>query len=269
MKLNEKQEKHREAEERETIMIDRRRIQIPGMETQRPRRLYVSLPRDYEASDKRYPVLYMFDGHNVFYDRDATYGKSWGMREYLKRSKREIIVVGIECNPEGNKRLSEYSPWDFSAWDLGLIEGRGRQTMEWITKTLKPGIDTEYRTLPDREHTLIAGSSMGGLMAVYAAVACNEVFSRSAGLSPCLFLNPDRMSALIRSRKLLQPTRIYMDYGSGETEEKPEDWDQMFRTAIDLSDAGAHVCAQVVPDALHSEAYWEKRIPQFMDYLLG
>ena len=56
---------------------------------------------------------------------------------------------------------------------------------------------------------------------------------------------------------------------NGETEEKPEDWDQMFRTAIDLSDAGAHVCAQVVPDALHSEAYWEKRIPQFMDYLLG
>ena len=248
-------------------MIIVTKIQIPGMETKKPRRLYVYLPKGYENSEKRYPVLYMFDGHNVFYDSHATYGKSWGMREYLKKSKRQIIVVGIECNPEGNQRLSEYAPWDFAAGRFGRIEGCGRQTMEWITKQLKPEIDAKYRTLPDREHTMIAGSSMGGLMTVYAAVAYNAYFSRAAALSPCLFFGTKQMAELIKNTPLAAPTRIYMDFGSAETEEHPEPWKLMFRTASRLSGAGAHVAALVIPDALHNEAAWEKRIPVFMDYL--
>ena len=247
-------------------MIVIKKIQIPEMPTEKPRRLYISLPKDYEKTDERYPVVYMFDGHNVFFDRHATFGKSWGMREYLKKTKRRFIVVGIECNREGNERLSEYSPWDFSAWKL-FIPGRGKETMDWITKKLKPVIDREYRTLPDREHTMIAGSSMGGVMALYAAVKYNGVFSRAAALSPCLFLYPKKVKELIRECPLEKPVRIYMDYGSGETEEKPRSWMQMFRAAEELSRAGAHVAARVVPDALHSEAYWEKRIPVFMDFL--
>ena len=247
------------------------KIQIPGMETAKPRRLYVYLPKGYDSSLERYPVLYMFDGHNVFYDRHATYGKSWGMREYLKKTKRPLIVVGIECNPAGNERLSEYSPADFSMRGLGHIKGRGRDTMEWITKVLKPQIDARYRTLPDREHTLIAGSSLGGLMTVYALAAYNDVFSRGAALSPCLFLNVRRMAALINAAPLAAPTRIYMDYGSAESEEfakAPELCAQMFRTAARLSKAGADVAACVIPGAEHNEAAWEKRIPAFMDYLL-
>ncbi len=248
-------------------MIIVTKIQIPGMLTKKPRRLYVYLPKGYENSEKRYPVLYMFDGHNVFYDSHATYGKSWGMREYLKRTGRELIVVGIECNPEGNQRLSEYAPWDFPAGRLGRISGRGRETMEWMTKQLKPEIDAKYRTLPDREHTMIAGSSMGGLMAVYAAVAYNDVFSRAAALSPCLYFGTKEMAALIKNKALARPSRFYMDFGSGETGERPGPWKLMFRTAARLSEAGAHVTAALIPGALHSEAYWEKRIPAFMDYL--
>ena len=250
-------------------MIIVRKIQIPALPTEKPRRLYICLPKDYEKTGKRYPVVYMFDGHNVFYDRDATYGKSWGMREYLKKSRRELIVVGIECNPEGNKRLSEYSPWDFSGFGLGRIEGRGRQTMDWIAKELKPEIDREFRTIPDREHTMIAGSSMGGLMAVYALVAYNDIFSRAAALSPCLFLHMRKLAELIKQQPLTAPSRIYLDYGSSETKEKPEEWEQMFRTAARLSKAGVHAAARVVPGAEHSEACWEKRIPVFMDYLWG
>ena len=211
-------------------MIIVRKMQIPGMETEKPRRLYIYLPAESGRSDKRYPVLYMFDGHNVFYDSHATYGRSWGMKEYLQKTKRQLIVVGIECNPEGNRRLSEYSPWDFSRKGLGMIIGRGSETMDWITGVLKREIDTEYPTLNDREHTMIAGSSMGGLMAVYAAVAYNRVFSGAAALSPCLFLHPKEMTELIRQTQLDHPTRIYLDYGSGETEERPGPWAQMFRT---------------------------------------
>ncbi|MBQ4425866.1 MAG: alpha/beta hydrolase [Lachnospiraceae bacterium] len=251
-------------------MIIVQKIQIPGMETQKPRRLYIALPPGYEKSDTRYPVLYMFDGHNVFYDRHATFGKSWGMREYLKKSKREIIIAAVECNPEGNKRLSEYSPWDmdFSEWGLGRIKGLGKKTMDWMTKELKPLIDAQYRTLPGRENTMIAGSSMGGLMSLYAALACNKTFSRAAALSPCLFLHPERITALIRKTKPAAPTRIYLDYGGGEPAEGGmEPKALMFRTAAELTEAGATAAALVFPGAQHNEAAWEKRIPVFMDYL--
>ena len=108
---------------------------------------------------------------------------------------------------------------------------------------------------------------MGGLMAFYAAVAYNGTFSRAAALSPCLFLHPERLKKLIAETPLTAPTRVYMDYGSGETEEQTEDWSLMFEMAAVLSDAGVHVAAAVIPGALHNEAAWEKRIPLFMRYL--
>ena len=91
------------------------KIQIPTLPTKKDRRLYVYLPKEYEKTDERYPVLYMFDGHNVFYNSHATYGKSWGMKEYLTRTHLPLIVVAVECNHEGNQRLSEYSPYDCNA----------------------------------------------------------------------------------------------------------------------------------------------------------
>lgn len=250
-------------------MIIVKKIQIRELPTEKPRRLYISLPRGYETSDERYPVLYMFDGHNVFYDRHATYGKSWGMREYLNKTKLPLIVVAVECNTEGFKRLSEYSPWDFSApRPVGNVQGLGRVTMDWFTTELKPEIDKTYRTLLDREHTLIAGSSMGGLMALYAAVEYNAVFSGAAVLSPVLWISPAKLKELIRSHPLKQPTRIYMAMGTGETDPKRRALAGMFETAKALSIAGADVSANVIPGAVHNEAAWEKRIPDFFKYLL-
>lgn len=249
-------------------MILIKNIQIPELMTEQPRRLYICLPKDYEKSERRYPVLYMFDGHNVFYDRHATYGKSWGFREYLQKSKLPLIIVAVECNPEGFKRLSEYSPWSFSApRPVGDIEGRGKVTMDWFTTELKREIDKAYRTLPDRAHTMIAGSSMGGLMSLYAAVEYNHIFSRAAVLSPSLWVSPHGLKELIRSHPLEDPTRIYMDMGTGEIDPKRRALAGMFEAAKALSRMGADVSANVIPGAVHNEAAWEKRIPDFMKYL--
>ncbi|MBQ9593381.1 MAG: alpha/beta hydrolase, partial [Lachnospiraceae bacterium] len=137
-------------------MIRVKGIQIPELPTVNPRRLYVYLPRDYRRSDRRYPVLYMFDGHNVFYDAHATYGKSWGMKEYLARTGLPLIVAAVECNTEGERRMNEYSPWDLDIIpELGHLEGLGKVTMDWMSGPLKEFIDAEYRTLPGRENTLI------------------------------------------------------------------------------------------------------------------
>ncbi len=249
-------------------MIRVEKIQIPTLPTKKPRRLYIYTPKGYETSDERYPVLYMFDGHNVFYDSHATYGKSWGMKQYLEKSRRLLILVAVECNPEGENRMNEYTPFDI--WWKGrlMFEARGQLTMDWIVNELKPRIDREYRTLSDREHTLIAGSSMGGLMALYAAVAYNGTFSRAAALSPSLWAARGHEAELLKAHPLQPSTRIYMDMGTAEANPKTGFLTGVFRTAQRLTRAGAVVDARIVPDAKHSEAYWEQRIPVFMEYLL-
>ena len=131
----------------------------PGADA--PRYLY--LPACYdEQPDARFPVMYMFDGHNVFFDEDATYGQSWGMADYMDKTDTPLIIAAVECNPVGNNRLEEYCPFTCEDPSLGRIRGRGRATMEWFIRDFKPMIDANLRTLPDRANTLIAGSSMGG-----------------------------------------------------------------------------------------------------------
>lgn len=247
-------------------MILVKKIQIPTEPTEKPRRLYVYLPRGYETGEKRYPVLYMFDGHNVFYNSHATYGKCWGMKEYLEKSRREVIVVGVECNHEGDKRLHEYSPWDFRSKRFGAGEGLGKVTMDWFTSELKPEIDREYRTLPAREHTMIAGSSMGGIMALYALLAYNDVFSKAAALSPSLWVDPKALKTLIKTAPLQNPTQLYMDCGSGEARGRVKQLAPMFRVSEELTKRGAFVAVRSVPYAMHNEAAWEKRIPVFFDF---
>lgn len=249
-------------------MIIVKKIRIPELPSENPRRLYISLPRGYRNCEKRYPVLYMFDGHNVFYDSHATFGKSWGMKDYLSRSKRELIVVAVECNHDGMRRLNEYAPWDFTSIRYGSFRGEGKATMDWIVNTLKPEIDRDYRTLPDREHTMIAGSSMGGLMSLYAVTAYNAHFSRAAALSPSMWTNKRKLRAHLKAAKLKNPTRVYIDYGGGEAKKQRLGMaETMFDTAKLLTEAGADVEARLVPGAMHCEADWEKRIPVFMDYL--
>ena len=162
-------------------MVKKWKVRIEKLSGDKERRAYIYLPDSYgKEPDKRYPVMYMFDGHNVFFDSDATYGKSWGMNKYMRESKKQLIIVAVECNHEGNNRLIEYSPLHYENSSMGKIKGKGNVYMNWLVKTLKPYIDANYRTLPDRKNTIICGSSMGGLMALYAACTYNHVFQRAA-----------------------------------------------------------------------------------------
>ena len=96
-------------------MVDIWDITIPEFTGDETRKLYIYLPRSYDsAQDKRYPVLYMFDGQNVFFDSEATYGKSWGLKDYLDFNNVDMIVVAPACNQNpDNGRLREYSPFYF------------------------------------------------------------------------------------------------------------------------------------------------------------
>jgi predicted alpha/beta superfamily hydrolase len=250
-------------------MISKWEITIPELTGDETRRAYVYLPESYlYEPDTRYPVLYMFDGHNVFFDEDATYGKSWGMLEYMEETGTPLIIAAVECNHSpDNGRLSEYSPYSFEDPRFGKIKGRGKTTMDWMVNAFKPYIDSQFRTMPEREYTFIAGSSMGGLMSLYAVCAYNKYFSRCAALSPSVWVEPERLERLFRTSRMKSDTVIYMDYGADEMKNH-NDMRQLFAGfTAQLMQRNIHVESRIVPHGVHSEASWERQIPFFMDAL--
>lgn len=248
-------------------MVIKWNVTIPKLSEDVERRVYLYLPDSYQEGEKHYPVMYMFDGHNVFFDEDATFGKSWGMNEYLQNYKKDIIVVGVECNHEGNRRIVEYSPMSFENSTLGRVRGKGNVYMNWLVNTLKPYIDTHYRTLPDRENTIIAGSSLGGLMALYAVCVYNHVFQRAACLSPSLWVSPGKVLEIIARAHLRRDTCIYMDYGSLEIFNHASNAEALISTSHLLLTKRVNLAFRIVPGGTHSEASWQQQIPIFMDCL--
>ena len=251
-------------------MIHTWRVTVPELTGEETRGVYLYLPEEYSwQTERHYPVLYMFDGHNVFFDSDATYGKSWGLGEYLDKHEVPLIVAAVECNHHpDNGRLSEYSPFNFYEPELGQVTGRGRLTMDWFVRTFKPGIDRDYRTLSDRKHTFIAGSSMGGLMSLYALLEYNQIFSRAAALSPSLWVAPDRLARLVRGAETQPDTVLYMDYGSREMGAHELMRGQFARVAALLLERGVRLTCRIVPGGEHCEASWEKQIPFFIETLM-
>ena len=187
-----------------------------------------------------------------------------------------MIVVGMECGHEGNERLSEYSPYSFGKFFLGPVRGTGKATMDWIVQEVKPMIDREYRTYSFREATGIAGSSMGGLMSLYAAAAYNRFFSKAACLSSTITPCFDHMAREVLAHRLDADTRVYLSWGSRESwggwdKEHTDPTSESFQWNHAIAHhvwaqggAGTAICQE---GGGHCEADWEKLVPDFMDFL--
>ena len=243
-------------------------LTIPPLTGKKTRKGYIYLPDSYHKEpERRYPVMYMFDGHNVFFDSDATYGKSWGMNEYMHKTQTQMIIVALECNHVGDGRLQEYSPFDFENTTVGKVRSRGRIYMEWLTKVLKPAIDEKLRTLPDRKNTIICGSSMGGLMALYGAVEYNNIFQKAACLSPSVWVSPSKVVRMLSRKYVSDDTCIYMDYGSEEIYNHAANAEALISVCHLLLTKHVNLAFRIVPGGTHCEASWEKQIPIFMECL--
>ncbi len=250
-------------------MLEIREVTLPALTGDVPRKAYIYLP-DFLKDDRslRLPVLYMFDGHNLFDDEEATYGKSWGLLEYMEETQTPLIIAGVECNHDPNNgRLNEYSPFSFDSPDMGHIRPKGKATMDWLTTDFKAMMDAEYPTLPDREHTFLAGSSMGGLMTLYGVMKYNQVFSRGAALSPSVWFARERLERMLRSARVRRDTVLYMDYGQREMDHRDMmDW--FSHVAGLIWSKKVNLTCRIVPNGTHCEASWERQIPLFMETLL-
>jgi predicted alpha/beta superfamily hydrolase len=255
-------------------MVEKRDFIYSPKGANRPLQIY--LPEDYDASQERYPVMYFFDGHNLFFDEDATYGKSWGLKEFLDNWDQKIILVGIECGHEGNERLVEYLPAKSVLPPLLFKTPMGSQTMDWIVEEIKPMIDREYRTMPERENTAIGGSSMGGLMALLAIVKYNRWFSKAACVSIAFEVCYRDLLPMLRSTPLESDTKVYMSWGTMEAfrlkDPTKNDTTSVthrknMHTAKLLKKGGADVKLLSQVGGKHCEAHWEMQNPTYMNYL--
>lgn len=238
---------------------------------QSPRKLYVYLPDGYDESDTIYDVLYMFDGHNLFDDSVATYGKSWGIKDYLDSIHLPLVVIGQDCNHTGHKRLEEYCPFkvENSNW-FPCKSTCGEITAEWFAHTLKPECEKRYRIHSDRSHIGIAGSSMGGLMSMYMIAKYNKEYSKAGCVSSTMDIIVDQMIDLIDQSELSKDTRIYMDFGSKEVKNKTtfaKCVDYMLMINHAYQKHGCNTFPNVVVGGTHSEASWETIAPLMIEYL--
>jgi predicted alpha/beta superfamily hydrolase len=229
----------------------------PQLENERD--IFVYLPPSYHTSARRYPVVYMQDGQNLF-DTVLSFGDDWRVDETMERLSPvgvEAIVVGVPHM--GVQRCNEYSPFD---------DGCGDAYLAFLTDTLKPLVDGALRTLPGREHTGVLGSSMGGLISLYAALRRPDVFGFVGVMSPSLWY---ARRGIFEVAHIVPPAplRIYLDVGTAERGAMVSDARLMRqllqRKGYRLGESLTYVEAEGAP---HSEAAWGERLPDALRFLL-
>lgn len=229
---------------------------------QRTRRVWVYLPEDYcDGNNKKYPVLYMHDGQNVF-DDATSYSGEWGLDEFLdSTSLQKCIVVAIDHG--GNKRMNEYNPYDNDRFG----KGEGDLYVDFLAKTLKPFIDASFRTRKDHEDTYIAGSSMGGLISFYAVLKYPKVFGNAGVFSPAFWTTHGKIIDAIKEKGSKVKGKVYFYAGKQEGESMVSDMLRAFEEMTSVSKA--KMTSVIRDDGKHNEPTWRKEFPLFYSFLFN
>lgn len=240
---------------------------IPAVESPQlgnRRNLLVYTPASYARGDARYPVIYMHDGQNLF-DAATSFAGDWGLKSALAWASRrglEAIVVGIPNM--GVARIDEYTPF----MDPKAGGGNGDRYLDYLINTVKPLVDARFRTLPDRTHTGIAGSSLGGLISLYAYFRYPSVFGFAAALSPALwFANGAILDVAEQAPRV--PGRVYFDVGLREGEAHVI-LARRLRDVLLAKGYEPHRELRWVEDqeGRHHESAWGKRFRKVLPFLL-
>ncbi|SEK18382.1 alpha/beta hydrolase [Parapedobacter koreensis] len=248
---------------------------IPQLDRQR--KIWIYLPEDYAASGKRYPVLYMQDGQHLF-DEATSQGRigpiEWGVDEVIDTAKEKCIVVAINHQTDYKDRVPEY----YFHTNAEYPEVEGPRYLEFIAKTLKPYIDSHYRTLPDKAHTGLAGSSMGGLITFYGGLAYPDVFGTLGVFSPSIWLdygNIEKELTALTTIANIHTQRYYFYAGMSENRLKPDSTfvhmhDDVQRTIGLLQKAAdPEIKLSAREDGRHGALYWREAFPAFYDWFIA
>ncbi len=231
----------------------------------RTRKVWALLPYDYHSADKRYEVLYLHDAQNLFND-GSEFG-NWEIDRKLgilaEYGRGDVIVVAVEHGDDS--RISEYI---FEKNRL-VAQGEGKKLLRFVTDTLKPYIDTKYRTLPERENTGIGGSSLGALISIYGGFLYPEVYSKLMIFSPSLWAVPEIEFPMIRFFNPFN-TKLYI-YGGEKEGSRMVEYIDAFVEKMKKQTEDSHVHLEfkvsINPEGEHNEFYWSQEFPRALEWL--
>ncbi|MBP3952637.1 alpha/beta hydrolase [Bacillus suaedae] len=232
---------------------------IPQLQTER--RVWIYLPRSYNDETRSYPVIYMHDGQNMF-NQATSWGTEWGVDETLEQMTigdpaLEAIVVAVDHG--GDQRNDEYNFTINTEYGFG---GKGEAYAEFLAETLKPYIDSHYRTLAGAEHTMMIGSSFGAYISLYTAIRYPAQFSRVGGISFVMWQDNGAMIRLIQQSALSPTLRLYLSIGELETDNPDFNRIASEHVALlnqTLTAAGvedSRIRFDVIPGGTHHESTW-------------
>jgi len=239
----------------------------------RDRKIWIYLPPTYKVTTKKYPVIYMHDGQNLF-DNATSFSGEWEIDETLnqlyKENGFEIIVIGI--NNGGKKRLDEYSPWKNEKYG----GGEGEAYVEFITQTLKPYVDKNYRTKSNKEHTAIMGSSMGGLISFYTALKYPNVFGKVGVFSPSFWFS-EKSYAYAKTYGTIKNTKMY--FLAGGKEDGNTAFEEIGQTVKNMNTMvevlqkkavkSSSITSKIVPEGEHNEKLWKNEFKEAVQWLFN
>ena len=240
---------------------------IPQLD--RNRRIWIYLPQNYDNNpDEHYPVLYMHDGQNIF-DAYTSFVGEWEVDETLNdledQGVKVPIVVAIDHG--GVYRIDELTPW------ANPIHGggEGEAYINFIVETLKPFIDEQYRTLPDRNHTGIMGSSLGGLITHYGALEHQDIFSKAGIFSPSYWFS-DTVWTFVQETGKLDAMRLYQMTGSLESVPMVPFTLMMHDSLLSVGFSENEVKTIIIEGGQHNELLWRTQFEEaylwlFADYI--
>jgi metallo-beta-lactamase class B len=236
---------------------------LPQLNTSR--RIWVYLPPDYYTTTKQYPVLYMHDGQNLFDQTLSAFGE-WKVDESLNtlfsQGDYGIIVVGIDNG--GSTRLNEYSPWINPAYG----GGEGTQYMDWLEHNLKPYIDNTFRTFNIPKYTGIMGSSMGGLISQFGAIAYPQTFKKVGLLSPSFWFT-DTIFQQIHTMGVQPDMKFYFVSGTTEDSSMVPLMTAMRDSVVAKGLNPARTKLLTWADGQHAEWFWSREFPAAYQWLFN
>lgn len=236
-------------------------FEIPQLN--KTRRIWALLPYDYENSKENYPVLYLQDAQNLFNEK-AKYG-NWEIDKKLAVMSEyhigKIIIIAIEHAE--HDRIKEYN---VGKTILGV--GQGKKYIRFITDTLKPFIDKQFRTKPEREHTGIGGSSMGGLVSIFSGIMYPEVYGKLMIFSPSLWVVP-KMDFTNIDFSEPSDTKIYLYAGGDESVTMVQHVKKFKKSMIknEFVASKMKINLSINKQGTHSETYWSDEFPKAIEWL--
>lgn len=243
----------------------------------RKRKVSIFLPYDYNDTANNYPVMYMHDGQNLFYDNMSYSKHSWGVtRKFNNKDQKQLIIVGID---NGEKhRLNEYAPFEpsesakkliYDKTKMDCFTSEGILYIKWIVEELKPYIDSTFRAKTDYKNTMLVGSSMGGLISLFGGLQYNKIFGGLGVLSPAFWYCKEEIIKYVKASKEYEG-KVFMSVGTAEEGiARPNDYINGFNEMEKiLNEKKINSKMVQVEKGKHHELFWEPLLVEMTDYFL-